>query len=58
MFAIAWFFLVVVFEPFIEPQLASEYLAGAILLLGISRIQVPWDTVILSVVIRRRGERW
>jgi len=58
MFALAWFFLMVVFEPFIEPQLASEYLAGAILLLGISRIQVPWDTVILSVVIRRRGERW
>jgi ACR3 family arsenite transporter len=96
MFAIAWFFLVVVFEPFIEPQLASEYLAGAILLgaapctamvfvwsyltkgdaaytlvqvslndiimlfafapivvllLGISNIQVPWDTVILSVVL-------
>lgn len=96
MFAIAWFFLMVVFEPFIAPQLASEYLAGAILLgaapctamvfvwsyltkgdaaytlvqvslndiimlfafapivvflLGISDIQVPWDTVILSVVL-------
>jgi ACR3 family arsenite transporter len=96
MFAIAWFFLMVVFEPFIEPQLASEYLAGAILLgaapctamvfvwsyltkgdaaytlvqvslndiimlfafapivvflLGISDIQVPWNTVILSVVL-------
>ncbi|MBE02102.1 MAG: arsenical-resistance protein, partial [Euryarchaeota archaeon] len=32
MFAIAWFFLTVVFEPFIAPELASEYLAGAILL--------------------------
>ncbi len=32
MFAIAWFFLMVVFEPLISPQLASEYLAGAILL--------------------------
>ncbi|MBE0487176.1 ACR3 family arsenite efflux transporter [Marinobacter sp.] len=96
MFAIAWFFLMVVFEPFITPELASEYLAGAILLgaapctamvfvwsyltkgdaaytlvqvslndiimlfafapivvflLGISDIQVPWDTVILSVVL-------
>ncbi|MCR8914551.1 ACR3 family arsenite efflux transporter [Marinobacter panjinensis] len=96
MFAIAWFFLMVVFEPLIAPQLASEYLAGAILLgaapctamvfvwsyltkgdaaytlvqvslndiimlfafapivvvlLGISNIQVPWDTVILSVVL-------
>ncbi|SOB77645.1 arsenite transporter, ACR3 family [Marinobacter sp. LV10R510-11A] len=96
MFAIAWFFLMVVFEPFIAPKLASEYLAGAILLgaapctamvfvwsyltkgdaaytlvqvslndiimlfafapivvflLGISDIQVPWDTVMLSVVL-------
>ena len=96
MFAIAWFFLMVVFEPLIAPQLASEYLAGAILLgaapctamvfvwshltkgdaaytlvqvslndlimlfafapivvflLGISDIQVPWDTVLLSVVL-------
>tara|TARA_R110002074_G_scaffold400702_2_gene596788 strand:+ start:1877 stop:2947 length:1071 start_codon:yes stop_codon:yes gene_type:complete len=96
MFAIAWFFLMVVFEPLIAPELASEYLAGAILLgaapctamvfvwsyltrgdaaytlvqvslndlimlfafapivvflLGISDIQVPWDTVILSVVL-------
>jgi ACR3 family arsenite transporter len=96
MFAIAWFFLMVVFEPFIAPHLASEYLAGAILLgaapctamvfvwsyltkgdaaytlvqvslndlimlfafapivvflLGISDIQVPWNTVILSVVL-------
>lgn len=96
MFAIAWFFLMVVFEPLIAPGLANEYLAGAILLgaapctamvfvwsyltkgdaaytlvqvslndiimlfafapvvvllLGISDIQVPWDTVILSVVL-------
>ena len=96
MFAIAWFFLMVVFEPLIAPGLASEYLAGAILLgaapctamvfvwsfltkgdaaytlvqvslndiimlfafapivvflLGISDIQVPWDTVLLSVVL-------
>jgi len=96
MFAIAWFFLMVVFEPWIAPDLASEYLAGAILLgaapctamvfvwsyltrgdpaytlvqvslndlimlfafapivvflLGISDIQVPWDTVLLSVVL-------
>lgn len=32
MFAIAWFFLLVVFEPFIPANLAREYLAGAILL--------------------------
>ena len=32
MFAIAWFFLLVVFEPLIPPDLAREYLAGAILL--------------------------
>ncbi|WP_130504018.1 ACR3 family arsenite efflux transporter [Spiribacter vilamensis] len=32
MFAIAWFFLVVLFEPLIEAGLAREYLAGAILL--------------------------
>ncbi len=96
MFAIAWFFLMVVFKPLIPPQLASEYLAGAILLgaapctamvfvwsyltrgdaaytlvqvslndlimlfafapivvflLGISNIQIPWNTVILSVVL-------
>lgn len=96
MFAIAWFFFMVVFEPLIPPQLASEYLAGAILLgaapctamvfvwsyltrgdaaytlvqvsvndlimlvafapivvflLGVSNIQVPWNTVILSVVL-------
>ena len=96
MFAIAWFFLMVLFEPLIAPQLASEYLAGAILLgaapctamvfvwsyltkgdaaytlvqvsfndiimlfafapivvflLGVSNIQVPWNTMILSVVL-------
>ncbi len=96
MFAIAWFFLLVVFAPFIEQGLAREYLAGAILLgaapctamvfvwsyltkgdpaytlvqvsvndlimlvafapivvllLGISDIAVPWDTVALSVVL-------
>ncbi|MBN2751773.1 MAG: ACR3 family arsenite efflux transporter [Rhodospirillaceae bacterium] len=96
MFAIAWFFLMVVFAPLIPADKAREYLAGAILLgaapctamvfvwsyltrgdaaytlvqvalndlimlfafapiviflLGISNIQVPWDTVILSVIL-------
>lgn len=96
MFAISWFFLLVVFKPFIPEALAYEYLAGAILLgaapctamvfvwsyltrgdaaytlvqvalndiimlfafapivvllLGISNIPVPWDTVALSVVL-------
>lgn len=96
MFAIAWFFFTVVFAPLISPALASQYLAGAILLgaapctamvfvwsyltrgdaaytlvqvalndlimlvafapivvllLGISNIHVPWDTVLLSVVL-------
>jgi arsenite transporter len=96
MFAIAWFFLLVVFAPLIPEDLAREYLAGAILLgaapctamvfvwsylvrgdagytlvqvavndlimlfafapivvflLGISDIAVPWDTVVLSVVL-------
>ncbi|MDR5898524.1 ACR3 family arsenite efflux transporter [Halomonas vilamensis] len=32
MFAIAWFFLTVLFQPFIAPDLANQYLAGAILL--------------------------
>ncbi|MFN3986269.1 MAG: ACR3 family arsenite efflux transporter [Rhodocyclaceae bacterium] len=32
MFAISWFFLLVVFKPFIPEPLAREYLAGAILL--------------------------
>ncbi len=96
MFAIAWFFLIIVFRPLIPEELAREYLAGAILLgaapctamvfvwsymtrgdagytlvqvsvndlimlfafapivillLGISDIVVPWDTVVLSVVL-------
>jgi len=96
MFAIAWFFLIVVFAPLIPEELGREYLAGAILLgaapctamvfvwsyltrgdaaytlvqvslndiimlfafapivillLGISDIQVPWDTVALSVLL-------
>ncbi|MDI5987098.1 ACR3 family arsenite efflux transporter [Halomonas sp. M4R5S39] len=96
MFAIAWLFLMVIFRPFIPQELASQYLAGAILLgaapctamvfvwsfltrgdaaytlvqvalndlimlfafapivvflLGVSNIQVPWDTVALSVVL-------
>ena len=96
MFAIAWFFFMVVFEPWLPAAIASEYLAGAILLgaapctamvfvwsyltrgdaaytlvqvavndlimlvafapivvllLGISNIQVPWDTVLLSVLL-------
>ena len=96
MFAISWFFLMVVFAPLIEESLAREYLAGAILLgaapctamvfvwsyltrgnppytlvqvalnnlimlfafapivvllLGISDITVPWDTVALSVLL-------
>ncbi|WP_258364144.1 ACR3 family arsenite efflux transporter [Halomonas sp. LBP4] len=96
MFAIAWLFLMAIFRPFIPQELASQYLAGAILLgaapctamvfvwsfltrgdaaytlvqvalndlimlfafapivvflLGVSNIQVPWDTVALSVVL-------
>jgi len=96
MFAIAWFFLMVLFAPLIPEDLAREYLAGAILLgaapctamvfvwsyltrgdaaytlvqvsvndiimlfafapivvllLGISNIDVPWDTVALSVFL-------
>lgn len=96
MFALAWLFFMVIFQPFIAEELASQYLAGAILLgaapctamvfvwsyltrgdaaytlvqvalndlimlfafaplvvllLGISNIQVPWDTVILSVML-------
>ncbi|GKW49958.1 ACR3 family arsenite efflux transporter [Halomonas sp. NCCP-2165] len=96
MFAIAWLFLMVIFRPLIPQELASQYLAGAILLgaapctamvfvwstltrgdaaytlvqvalndlimlfafapivvllLGISDIQVPWDTVALSVLL-------
>ncbi len=96
MFAISWFFLLVVFAPFIEESLAREYLAGAILLgaapctamvfvwshltrgdagytlvqvavndlimlvafapivvllLDISNVAVPWNTVLLSVLL-------
>ena len=96
MFALAWLFFMVIFKPWIPDALASQYLAGAILLgaapctamvfvwsyltrgdaaytlvqvalndlimlfafapivvflLGISNIQVPWDTVLLSVVL-------
>ena len=96
MFAIAWFFLLFVFAPWIPEELGREYLAGAILLgaapctamvfvwsyltrgdaaytlvqvsvndiimlfafapivmllLGLSNINVPWDTVALSVVL-------
>ncbi|MCK8516331.1 ACR3 family arsenite efflux transporter [Methylonatrum kenyense] len=96
MFAIAWFFLLVLFAPLIPEGLAREYLAGAILLgaapctamvfvwsyltrgdaaytlvqvslndvimlfafapivmllLGLSDIIVPWDTVALSVFL-------
>ena len=96
MFAIAWFFFMVVFARWIPEDLGREYLAGAILLgaapctamvfvwsyltrgdaaytlvqvsvndlimlvafapivvllLGISDIQVPWDTVALSVLL-------
>ncbi|QDG52201.1 ACR3 family arsenite efflux transporter [Persicimonas caeni] len=96
MFAIAWLFFNVVFEPYITPELRGEYLAGAVLLgaapctamvfvwsyltrgdaaytlvqvaindlimlfafapivmflLGLGDIFVPWETVLLSVVL-------
>jgi arsenite transporter len=96
MYAIAAFFFFVVFKTFITPDLATQYLAGAILLgaapctamvfvwstltkgnpaytvvqvatndliiliafvpivkflLGVSNVFVPWDTLILSVVL-------
>ena len=96
MYAIAYLFFFVIFKTFITPDLATEYLAGAILLgaapctamvfvwshltkgnpaytvvqvatndliilvafipivkllLGVSNVTVPWDTLILSVVI-------
>lgn len=96
MFFFAWLFLQVIFAPFIPADLATEYVAGAILLgaapctamvfvwsyltkgdpaytlvqvsvndlimlfafapivallLGISNIIVPWDTLVLSVVL-------
>lgn len=96
MYAIAAFFFFVVFKSFITPELATQYLAGAILLgaapctamvfvwshltkgnpaytivqvatndliilvafvpivkflLGVSNVTVPWDTLIISVVL-------
>ncbi|MDD4780229.1 MAG: ACR3 family arsenite efflux transporter [Tissierellia bacterium] len=96
MYAIASFFLFVVFKNFITSELATEYLAGAVLLgaapctamvfvwstltkgnpaytvvqvatndliilvafipivkflLGVSNVSVPWDTLVLSVVL-------
>lgn len=96
MYFFAWLFLKVIFKPFIPELLATEYLAGAVLLgaapctamvfvwsylsdgdpgytvvqvaindlvilaaftpivgllLGISNVHVPWDTLILSVVL-------
>ena len=96
MYAIASFFLFVVFKNFISPELATEYLAGAVLLgaapctamvfvwstltkgspaytvvqvatnnliilvlfvpivkflLGVGNVIVPWDTLILSVLL-------
>ncbi len=96
MYAIASFFFFVVFKAFIAPELATQYLAGAILLgaapctamvfvwslltkgnpaytvvqvatndliiliafvpivkflMGVSNVSVPWDTLILSVVL-------
>lgn len=96
MYAIASFFLFAVFKNFITPELATDYLAGAVLLgaapctamvfvwstltkgdpaytvvqvatndliilaafipivkflLGVSNVSVPWDTLVLSVVL-------
>lgn len=96
MFAISWLFFFVIFKFFITPELATDYLAGAVLLgaapctamvfvwshltkgnpsytvvqvatnnliilvlfipivkllLGVSNVTVPWDTLILSVLI-------
>jgi ACR3 family arsenite transporter len=96
MFGIAWLFFTVIFEQWIDPDLAKEYLAGAVLLgaapctamvfvwsyladgdpaytlvqvavndlimlvafvpivsflLGVGGIEVPWDTLALSVVL-------
>ena len=96
MYGIASLFFFVIFQAFISPQLATEYLAGAVLLgaapctamvfvwstltkgdpaytvvqvatndliilfafvpivkflLGVSNVSVPWDTLILSVVL-------
>ncbi len=96
MFGISWLFFFVLFKGFITPELATDYLAGAVLLgaapctamvfvwshltkgnpaytvvqvatndliilvaftpivaflLGVSGVEVPWDTLILSVVL-------
>jgi ACR3 family arsenite transporter len=96
MAALGWLFFRVIFEPFVDPQTANEYIAGMILLgvapctamvfvwsqltkgdpnytlvqvsvndlimvfafapiagllLGVSDITVPWDTLVLSVVL-------
>ncbi len=96
MFGIAWVFFFVIFKNFITPELATDYLAGAVLLgaapctamvfvwshltkgnpaytvvqvatndliilvaftpivaflLGVTGVEVPWDTLILSVVL-------
>lgn len=96
MFGIAWLFFFVAFKALIPPELARDYLAGAVLLgaapctamvfvwshltkgnaaytvvqvatndliilvaftpivaflLGVSGVQIPWDTLILSVVL-------
>lgn len=96
MFGIAWIFFFVIFKGFITPELATDYLAGAVLLgaapctamvfvwshltkgnpaytvvqvatndliilvaftpivallLGMTGVSVPWDTLILSVVL-------
>jgi len=90
MYAIASLFFFVIFKAFITPDLATEYLAGAVLLgaapctamvfvwssltkgdpaytndliilvafipivkflLGVSNVTVPWDTLILSVIL-------
>ncbi len=96
MFGIAWLFFFVIFKAFIPPELAKEYLAGAILLgaapctamvfvwshltkgdaaytvvqvatndliilvaftpivaflLGVGGVSIPWETLILSVVL-------
>lgn len=96
MFAIAWFFFFVIFKNFIPSSLATEYLAGAVLLgaapctamvfvwshltkgnpaytvvqvatndllilvlfvpivgllLGVTGITIPWDTLFLSIVL-------
>lgn len=96
MFAISWLFFFVVFKQFITPELADQYLAGAVLLgaapctamvfvwsyltkgdaaytlvqvaindliilvafapivaflLGIGGVEIPWDTLLLSVVL-------